>query len=129
MSVTEDGCVTLTKAGSAHYDAACALLMTGNPASTLPGFTAKRRGTKGAEGIAAQRAADLGLPLDLLSRLDVLVWLDGDADPLESAQEMAARPAMAPTPNAPAAPAMTPAPGGAPNVSDMFMTGADRRAR
>ena len=29
----------------------------------------------------------------------------------------------------PTSPAMTPAPGGAPNVSDLFMTGADRQAR
>lgn len=71
------------------------------------------------------------LPHQLVVRMSALfdVPLISSMEPAQIAAIQAIGPAMAPTPNAPAAPAMTPAPGGAPNVSDMFMTGADRRAR
>ena len=71
------------------------------------------------------------LPHQLVVRMSALfdVPLISSMEPETIAAIQAIGPAMAPTPSAPAAPAMTPAPGGAPNVSDMFMTGADRRAR
>lgn len=79
------------------------------------------------------RAPDVreALPHQLVVRMSALfdVPLISSMEPAQIAAIQAIGPAMAPTPNAPAAPAMTPAPGGAPNVSDMFMTGADRRAR
>lgn len=71
------------------------------------------------------------LPHQLVVRMSALfdVPLISSMEPAQIAAIQAISPTMAPAPNAPAAPAMTPAPGGAPNVSDMFMTGADRRAR
>lgn len=71
------------------------------------------------------------LPHQLVVRMSALfdVPLISSMEPAQIAAIQAIGPAIAPSPNAPAAPAMTPAPGGAPNVSDLFMTGADRRAR
>lgn len=71
------------------------------------------------------------LPHQLVVRMSALfdVPLISSMEPAQIAAIQAIGPTMAPAPNAPAAPVMTPAPGGAPNVSDMFMTGADRRAR
>ena len=71
------------------------------------------------------------LPHQLVVRMSALfdVPLISSMEPAQIAAIQAISPTMAPAPNAPVAPAMTPAPGGAPNVSDLFMTGADRRAR
>lgn len=71
------------------------------------------------------------LPHQLVVRMSALfdVPLISSMEPETIAAIQAIAPLPTPSTSGPTSPAMTPAPGGAPNVSDMFMTGADRRAR
>lgn len=79
------------------------------------------------------RAPDVreALPHQLVVRMSALfdVPLISSMEPETIAAIQAIAPLPTPSTSGPTSPAMTPAPGGAPNVSDMFMTGADRRAR
>lgn len=79
------------------------------------------------------RAPDVreALPHQLVVRMSALfdVPLISSMEPETIAAIQAITPLSTPSTSGPTSPAMTPAPGGAPNVSDMFMTGADRRAR
>lgn len=79
------------------------------------------------------RAPDVreALPHQLVVRMSALfdVPLISSMEPETIAAIQAIAPLSTPPAGGPAPPAMTPAPGGAPNVSDLFMTGADRRAR
>jgi hypothetical protein len=71
------------------------------------------------------------LPHQLVVRMSALfdVPLISSMEPETIAAIQAIAPLSTPPAGGPPSSAMTPAPGGAPNVSDMFMTGADRRAR
>ena len=79
------------------------------------------------------RAPDVreALPHQLVVRMSALfdVPLISSMEPEAIAAIQAIAPLSTPPASGPTSPAMTPAPGGAPNVSDLFMTGADRRAR
>lgn len=83
MNAVEDGVLKSTKASNLPYGAACAVLLNGNQKHMV-------EGTPVPKGPRA-RLADLGLPLDLFSRIDVVLWVGIDKKLEEVARELAAQ--------------------------------------
>lgn len=90
LSILEDGKIAPQKAACASYETRAAIHINGNRLSSVFNVPLGK-GPKA-------RLEDLSLTFDLFSRIDVLVELDCDDDPRDSAIEMSKRPKKRRTP-------------------------------